>query len=437
MATAGGPNIERDGLVFGYDTGANPSSDFNHKNKKRRFFKGEPSTNLWDSIDNTQSLRGNRTQHYWDGKRWTIDGSYTDPGVPGPKNIYLGKVFKFTSGALNSVWSGNSHGYMLRDIATTSGQTYTMSAWVYASIDCDVDSIPAVIEGEAGGESTVSGFPASYNLSNKGTWQRTAKKALADGNVRFIPTYTKKIGVTDGSFSGFFMWAAPQVVLGDRPRPYIQTGTSRSSTQSLIDLTRTSTIDVSNVSFDSTGQPTFDGTDDVIQLPTNLIDNLNTSELTVEAIVYHTSWGTNGSSRPYISNWNSWQPSPANQRGFILRTFGTEQFPRFYYCWGASYNNVSASGTTFNLNQFHHVVGVFKKDSYAKIYVDGVEAGSTTTGTGNNLVYDDSTGTYIGYGTINTGRYVGDLPVAKIYNRALSAQEIKQNYNTYKNRFNI
>jgi len=423
MATAGGPNIERDGLVFGYDTGANPSSDFNHKNKKRRFFKGEPSTNLWDSIDNTQSLRGNRTQHYWDGKRWTIDGSYTDPGVPGPKNIYLGKVFKFTSGALNSVWSGNSHGYMLRDIATTSGQTYTMSAWVYASIDCDVDSIPAVIEGEAGGESTVSGFPASYNLSNKGTWQRTAKKALADGNVRFIPTYTKKIGVTDGSFSGFFMWAAPQVVLGDRPRPYIQTGTSRSSTQSLIDLKRTTNIDVSNVSFDSNGQPTFDGTDDNILI--NNTPHVWNNSVSLDAVV---SW--NDDSRSIVfGNYNV----GANDINFEKLT---GRALRFY--WNRGERDVQTSNNVVTTTGNYHYI-TFIRDTTAnefRIYVDGILV-STSANSGTNIT---STGSTFRIGSdTRTGTTVhnGTIPIIKLYNRALSAQEIKQNYNTYKNRFNI
>ena len=429
-----GPNKVDDGLVFGLDTGHSPNSSFEPRSYKRRFNRGAPGTNLWDSIDNTQSLRGNRTEHFWDGSKWKEDSTYTNPGVAGPKNIYLGKVFKFTSGALSNSWSGNSYGYMLRDIATTSGQTYTMTCWCYASTDNDLTSIPSTIEGESGGESTVSGFNASYDQNSKGTWQRLAKKATADSNVRFIPVYPRKNGVTDGSFTGFFMWADPQVVLGSTPKPYIETNTSRSDTDSLIDLTKTTDIDVSNVSFDSNGLPTFDGTDDHINLPTSLIDNLDTTQLTVEAVVYHTSWGTSSGSRPYIANWNTW--SPGNQKGFILRTYTTSQYPSFWYCWGANYTSITAS-TQMNLNQYYHVVGVFKKDSYAKIYVNGVEAGSTTTGTGNNLVYDTSTGTRIGYGTINTGRMVGNIPVAKIYSQALTAAEVKQNFNAYRKRFNL
>ena len=426
MATAGGPNIEKNGLVFGFDTGRNPSSDFNHKNKKRRFFKGEPSTNLWDSIDNTQSLRGNRTQHYWDGKRWTIDGSYTDPGVPGPKNIYLGKVFKFTSGALNSVWSGNSHGYMLRDIATTSGQTYTMSAWVYVSIDCDVDSIPAVIEGEAGGESTVSGFPASYNLSNKGTWQRTAKKALADGNVRFIPTYTKKIGVTDGSFSGFFMWASPQVVLGDRPRPYIQTGTSRSSTQSLIDLTKTTNIDVSNVSFNSDGQPTFDGTDDYIDVTS--MSSFSLKNITILAKPFENITPS------YLGYYPQWMEQ--------LNSFYIAQGPwtggatdETFHIWNKTDSTMTHIRDNIS-NDWHQFVWNWNGTTY-DCYIDGIQKTTYPRSNGHAGLITINTSTLRLGANFGTYFYKGDMATIKMYNRALTSQEIKQNFKAYKNRFNI
>jgi hypothetical protein len=41
MSTTGGPNIERDGLVFGYDTGYGVADN----NTATRFYPGEPTTN--------------------------------------------------------------------------------------------------------------------------------------------------------------------------------------------------------------------------------------------------------------------------------------------------------------------------------------------------------------------------------------------------------
>lgn len=424
-----GPKIKQEGLVFGYDTGQNPSSDFNHKDKKRRHFRGEPTTNLWDSIDNTQSLRGSRTQHYWNGKRWLVNSTYADPGVRGPKNVYLGKVFKFTSGALSSSWSGNSYGYMLRDIATTSGQTYTLTCWVYASTDCDVTAIPAVIEGESGGESTVSGYDAQYNLSNKGTWQRIAKKAIADTNVRFIPVYPRKNGVTNGSFNGFFMWAAPQVVLGDRPKPYVQTGSSRSSTNSLIDLKKSKTLDLANVSFDTDGLPTFDGTDDQLIVEGVGIGNYS------EAFSYECVFKAEGTwANSYISNIVGNAGSYAGFYGLGKSGTNTIQF----VIRDANYSAIS--GTVSNVATFHHLVGVWdQSNSQMRLYIDGELASSASSITKTGA--PDTTNLYIGgrraFGGDNGSYYDGVIPVVKYYNTALTTAEVKQNFLAYRRRFNL
>ena len=38
----------------------------------------------------------------------------------------------------------------------------------------------------------------------------------------------------------------------------------------------------------------------------------------------------------------------------------------------------------------------------------------------------------------NNGEGVdGNIPIAKVYSKALSADEVTQNYNAYKNRFNL
>ena len=41
-----GPKIIKQDLVWGYDFGTNPSSPFDTRLIKRRFFKGKPTTNL-------------------------------------------------------------------------------------------------------------------------------------------------------------------------------------------------------------------------------------------------------------------------------------------------------------------------------------------------------------------------------------------------------
>ena len=401
-----GPHIIKDGLVFGYDTGYGVADN----DTATRFYTGEPAVNLWDSLLSTQSLR-THTKHYWNGKKWTEDATYTHPGVDGPKDVYLGLVFKHVSGALNSSWSGTSYGYMLRDIACTNGATMTMSSWIYASGDCNVDAIPAVIEGESGGESTVTGYPASYDLNNKGTWQVTAKKATSDGNTRFIPLYPRKGGVTDGSFAGFFMWALPQVTYGDRVVTPIQPGATRSSTSSLIDLKETTDIDLSNLTFDSTGQPTFDGTNDYI--------NINKDFGTVDAYTFE-----------WVEN-----PGQTHKMPVAGRTNTN------FYKYGAYSWRYKHGGT---LGEYYHTAGatsgwhhwvVTYDGSTIKVFQDNISLGTNSSSSGTA---DFSDGFKIGWWSAG-GAYAfnGDIPVMRIYDKALSSTEIKQNFNAYKNRFSI
>ena len=56
-------------------------------------------------------------------------------------------------------------------------------------------------------------------------------------------------------------------------------------------------------------------------------------------------------------------------------------------------------------------------------------AGSGTLGgSGLNMVTGAYSGAYFAQ---------GQIPVVKIYNRGFSTQDVEQNYNSYKNRFNL
>ena len=402
--------VATDGLVFAYDTG-----------DTRNSYKGEPVQNLWDDMLNTQSLR-THTKHYWDGRKWIENGTYSHPGVDGPKGTYLGLVFKHTSGALNNSWSGNSYGYMLRDIACTNGATMTMSSWIYASTDCDVTAIPAVIEQEAGGESTVSGYVSSYDLNNKGTWQVVAKKATSDGQVRFIPLYPRKDGVTDGSFAGFFMWALPQVTYGDHVVQPIQPGETRSSTQGLLDLTGNSSVDLANVSFDSTADIDFDGTDDAIQVPdSNLLDI--TTDVSFEFVVKAESTQSN----PY--------PRLLDKSVYLVHLSQTAPFSIAQNINTTSGLRQVSVGSAFPADTWTHVITTYD-GQFGKIYVNGVLVNSNDFGSELSC-NTNGTALKIG-GDGGTNRPLnGKIATTKIYNRALSATEVAQNFGHYKTRFGI
>jgi len=95
------------------------------------------------------------------------------------------------------------------------------------------------------------------------------------------------------------------------------------------------------------------------------------------------------------------------------------------------------SGGTILLNQWYNLVATREENNY-KLYINGSLVG---TGTSSVLVYDaNMSGIYIGYSPdvdASTRTMNGKIGNAQIYNRALSATEIQQNYNATKSRFNL
>jgi hypothetical protein len=90
------------------------------------------------------------------------------------------------------------------------------------------------------------------------------------------------------------------------------------------------------------------------------------------------------------------------------------------------------SNTPISANTWYQGAVTFSTSSGFSMYQNGVNVGtdpSTSTFTGGNVVY---------LGCYDTSYVLsGNIALALIYNRALSASEILQNYNAQKSRFNL
>ena len=92
------------------------------------------------------------------------------------------------------------------------------------------------------------------------------------------------------------------------------------------------------------------------------------------------------------------------------------------------------TNTSLSSTDYHYVTFTFKQSEGGKAYYNGTLENSSTA----NFTALDWTSTWrVGQRGNNTNFYQGELPVLKVYNRVLSADEIQQNYNAYKNRFDI
>ena len=411
-----GPHLIKDNLVFGYDTGYGVADN----NTSTRFYPGEPTVN---SLASTAF---------------------------GYSGITLGSDSGGTYLETNSSTSGYNY-IKVPNITVSSNETYT---WSF-----ELKSTETITQ--SGNKYYFDTNEYSNEFSNSNDQSRVSSSQVRPSSlpanewVKFALTVTMKPNLTGAYSYDFLNFIKPHFTSKkiyyrnmqfehnkSHHTPFVN-GT-RSSTQSLIDLKRTTDIDVSNVYFDSTGQPSFDGSDDKIEL-SSYLTNLDTSLLSLE-FVFRTNIGT-GTFQPLLG----WHYGRAGHGYVCLGNFtgywGNESISFYNEGTGATplsfayTNGHSFLGDT----NYHHAVIVLQTGNY-RIYVDGEEVtvnasfrnGSQSTVMQSNL-FGYGTGPKVGIGVgSQTEAYLnGRIPITKIYNRALSASEVKQNYNAYKNRFDI
>jgi hypothetical protein len=114
-----------------------------------------------------------------------------------------------------------------------------------------------------------------------------------------------------------------------------------------------------------------------------------------------------------------------------------------YYLYNSStssyVSSIGTSGVNIFDNKWHHIVCTRGNDLPAHIYVDGVlKVSSGNTGTWSGTTVWSGMATQIGNNP-NDGYYhlLGNIAIAKIYKKYLTAAEVLQNFNATKTRFGL
>jgi len=185
-----------------------------------------------------------------------------------------------------------------------------------------------------------------------------------------------------------------------------------------------------SISYSTTngGYYTFNGTNQYALATSNYADNLG--EMTVAAWI-RTSSTKLGST--VIAKCRS----IADQPGWALSfynpslTAAGNQLSFFTQLNSSNYNQIIASSSPLTPNVWHYVAGTLTGglNGTISLYIDGVSVLSGTGLTGS--VTSDSTSSYVTVGSDSGIAYPfpGDISDVQIYNRALSASEILNNYN--------
>jgi len=392
------PKTSADGLVFHYDTG-----------NTVRSYLGEPTTNLAYAVNPYLNSNSN----------WWINGGNTvfsdnDTSIPKPviPNVDTTNLRIFSSTVTQAV-PNQQLGSSI--ITVSPSTTYSFSIYFYFT-GTTLQAQPYVRTAVNNDLLAYFGYNGDTNYLNWPRNQWILLKATvttqANENGIYMSSYT---GDTLGEKLAYFGYQVEQkshctpLVLG-----------TRSATQGLKDLTAKSTINISTVSFDSNAQMTFDGTDDEIN--TGITTQL--TDFSCEVVFKNNN----------SEAWGRLVDKSYADGFFISAYFATSGIGYV----GAGIIEPSpphGQALQYDTSKYNYFV-VTRSGTTHTIYLNGSTNSLSKTGNSTSLSnVEMAIGAW--YGSTATQRYTGEIPVVKLYNRALSADEVQRNFNAVKSRFNI
>lgn len=401
MTLGHGPKIVRNGLVFAYDMPLNGASSSN------KSWKGAPVTNVVLNTDlNTGWSQGYNTSIQWN--------DYPPPnGINSP-------VVSF----IDADGNGSGYWYSYGDYATQEpSTTYAISIWCRTlGSDWTIRAYTAD-NSETGRQNT-----NNVTIPGDGKWYR------AEFNPITTPADTQSDSL---SFifpiipAGQRVWlCAPQMTATNYHVPFVS-GT-RSNTQALLDWKSNNTITVNNLTYESDGTFSFNGSTDYATLSSS-VDTYQKS-FTLDAWVYSNSTsGFKGIIGDYQYYW------------FQFAVNGSSPYLRYGYYVNGSETRMTLDGTSGKVpaNTWTNITAVMENGVGTKLYVNGVLDVSNTNGNSFGISGTSRGPRYIGradsssFGT-SPNWFNGKIGSLKAYSGvALTAEEVAQNFNAHRGRYGL
>jgi hypothetical protein len=212
------------------------------------------------------------------------------------------------------------------------------------------------------------------------------------------------------------------------PKYWPNVNTTRSSTQTLFDLSGINTVTATNLTYASNGAFSFDGSTGYLSTP---YTQSSPNSFTVESWINSTEHSSDTNIGKIIVM------SYSNYNGWIFSLNGTTSLLQLRH---HNFNNSTtsyniASSTGLSLNTWYHLAAT-DNGTTVRLYVNGVQvaSGSSATSTTNSPM-TLHVGAWPGAGSAVF--FKGQISSAKIYNRALSATEITQNFEAIRGKYGI
>ena len=139
------------------------------------------------------------------------------------------------------------------------------------------------------------------------------------------------------------------------------------------------------------------------------------------------------------TNSNSTKIILENGNGYTTNTFYLAQENANYFTfevYGGGYDVVYAN-YVYQLNTWYNLVGVWTSGNRVQMYTNGTQTSGTLGGGVVTNVINGNTDFFVGTRAGTQYPFSGNIGDVKIYNRALTATEIKQNFEALRGRYGI
>ena len=315
----------------------------------------------------------------------------------------------------------NSPTWNLAPAAT--GQTWTVSVYVKASVATNVEG-PVIFECNSSG--TYLAVTSAGSISVTTSWTRISY-SVTFGNASTAFIQVRLDGTSTGGSGITIWWDGLQVERASSATTfnpyYIGNTTWRDVSGNANNGTLTNGPTFSNV---NGGVIVLDGTDDYVSLTST--DSLRPSNVTLSVWFNRNNSTIVGNETIAESRKSSWVSYAIHITSTSLDWFiGYLDTPPYSTSVGASGNYVDGN--------WHNVVGTYDKQNL-KIYVDGVLKTTSNSFT-SDILYSGDLLFIIGFHAESTTYFEGKISTTSLYNRALTATEVLQNYETTKTRFGL
>jgi len=391
MPSSSGPNNVNDSIVFNYDTGDVANS-----------YKGEPTTNLASGLGLI--------------------------GMSGISLSYIGLEDGWLKYSMSGTFTGGGYPYImyLNPVSFTGGQYYSTQAIVKTNVPYKFNYFGSSGVSYVNEPKNAEGTLTQTTLPDGSSY--VTRFGFAYTNTTSQPGYlfTNPINNTTFNASTDFVYLKNfQVEQKDHCTQY--TPSSRSATQGLLDISGNgNSIDITNASFTSNAQMTFDGINDLVTVPNSSTLQFSNASFTVETIIKINSIS---SKQRIVSRGSSgWS------QGWHIAARPTQ--------WEFECSDgISTPGNSFLINTVtttgtNYITWAITPNS-AKLYINGIQHGGTQTITEGSAFATPTT--TMGIGAFESGGeyFNGNIYIVKMYNRELTLSEIIKNYNQYRTRFNL